>query len=341
MLAAFCVEAKRFELRDIERPTPGLGEALVRVRSCGICGSDLHFYHGGLPPPAVCPGHEISGEVADVGGEVADLRPGDRVAVEPLVVCGRCPFCRVGDYQLCTHLGIVGNMVDGGFASFIRMPASALFRLPAAVDFEVGALTEPLAVSVHGVRLAGTRMGDRVLVLGAGTIGLMAVAAARAAGATEVWVTARYPQQAAAARVLGATRVFEGAAGAVELGAAADEHPIDAVIETVGGAADTLNDALGLVRRGGTICVLGVFTAMPALNALLLLIKEVRVVGSMAYGRSGARADYDVALQLLAGAPETFRQVVTHRVPLTEIARGFELASDKTAGSIKVAIRPD
>jgi L-iditol 2-dehydrogenase len=341
VLAALCTAAKRIELREVERPAPGPRDAIVRVRSCGICGSDLHFFHGGFPPPAVCPGHEISGEVAAAGGDSGAVRIGDRVAVEPLIVCGTCPFCRIGDYQLCRRLCILGTTADGGFATYVRVPSAALFALPDTVDFEVGALAEPLAVSVHGLRLANARIGDRVLVLGAGTIGLLAVAAAKAAGAGEVWITARYPQQRSAALVLGATRVFAGPDSAAALSAAADEQPVDVVVETVGGTSDNLNDAILLVRRGGTIAVLGIFTTMPMLNALLLVVKEVRLVGSMTYGRFGTRADFDVALQLLAAEPERFRQLITHRFPLTEIGQAFEIAGNKHAGSIKVAIRPE
>lgn len=338
MQAAFCTAPGRIELRDVEAPRLRPGEVLVKVRRCGICGSDLHFFHGGFPPPPVCPGHEISGEVVEVAGTADGVRAGDRVAIEPLVVCRECWACRSGDYQLCRKLRIAGTMVDGGFAEYVRMPSYALFALPPAVDFEVGALAEPLAVAVHGVRLANLRTGDRALVLGVGTIGLLSVAAALAAGAGEVWVTARHAHQRAAAEALGATRVFSGTNAAAELSAAANDHAIDVVIETIGGEADTLNDAIHLVRRGGAIAVLGVFTSMPACNALSLVIKEVRLVGALTYGRCGPRTDFDVALQLLAAQPERFRRLLTHSFPLTEIARAFETAADKRSGSIKVSV---
>jgi len=340
MRAAFCTRPQTFELRDVERPHPQAGEALIKIRSCGICGSDLHYFHGGFPPPPVCPGHEISGEVVAIGEHVQRVRIGDLVAVEPLVVCRECEYCRTGDYQLCRRFRLLGTMLDGGFAEYVRAPADALFPLPPAVDDEVGALTEPLAVTVHAVRLAGVRLGDRVLVLGAGTIGLLSVAAARAAGAADVWITARHPQQQAAATSLGATRVFIGGTAAEELTTTAHEQPPDVVIETVGGGGDTVNDAIQLVRRGGTIAVLGVFTTMPALNALALVVKEIRLVGSLTYGRFGARADFEVALQLLVAQPERFRRLITHRFPLAEITRAFECALDKRCGSIKVTIRP-
>jgi 2-desacetyl-2-hydroxyethyl bacteriochlorophyllide A dehydrogenase len=339
MRAAYCTGPGRFEIREVEQPVPAPGEAIIKVHSCGICGSDLHFFQGALPPPRVCPGHEISGEVVDAG-EGARVRRGDRVAVEPLVVCRECSYCRTGDYQLCQQYRLLGMMLNGGFAEYLRMPSYALFPLPANVDFEVGALTEPLSVAVHAARLANVRLGARVVVLGAGTIGLLSVAAAKAAGAADVWITARHPQQRAAAESLGATRVFPGADAGGELSDLAGQHPVDVVIETVGGTADTINEALLLVRPGGWIAVLGLFTAMPPLNALLLMAKEARIVGAQTYGRSGARADFDVALQLLSAEPERFRRIITHRFPLDEITRGFEAAADKRSGSIKVAIRP-
>jgi 2-desacetyl-2-hydroxyethyl bacteriochlorophyllide A dehydrogenase len=339
MRAAYCTQPGRFEIREVEQPVAAPGEAIIKVRSCGICGSDLHFFQGALPPPSVCPGHEISGEVIEVG-DGARVRPGDRVAVEPLVVCRECSYCRTGDYHLCKQYRILGMMLDGGFADYLRMPSYALFPLPANVDFEVGSLTEPLSVAVHAVRVANLCLGARVVVLGAGTIGLLSVAAAKAAGAADVWITARHPQQRAAAESLGATRVFMGADASGGLLDLAQRHPVDVVIETVAGTADTINEALLLVRPGGWVAVLGLFSGMPRLNALLLVAKEVRIVGSQTYGRSGPRADFDVALQLLSAEPERFRRIITHRFALDEITRGFETAADKRSRSIKVAIRP-
>jgi 2-desacetyl-2-hydroxyethyl bacteriochlorophyllide A dehydrogenase len=339
MIAAFCTAPKQLELRQLPTPGAAAGCAVVRVKRCGVCGSDLHFYHGALPPPSVCPGHEIAGEVVEVGAGVEGVRAGDRVAVEPLVVCGKCPHCRTGDYQLCPQFQVAGHSVHGGFAEYVAVPAYCLYALPPAVDFEVGALAEPLAVAVHAMRLASVRLGDRVLVLGAGTIGLLSMAAAKAAGAADVWITARHRHQERLAAELGASRVFN--AGDEEgLSAAACERNVDVVIETVGGSADTLNDAVHLVRRGGFVVILGIFASSPAVNALAVVVKEVRLIGSMTYGRSGTRADFDVALGLLAAAPEKYRRLVTHRFRLNDIAQAFETASDKASGCIKVAIAP-
>src|SRR5499433_3166456 len=272
MQAAFCRGPGNVVLDDVERPTPGAGEVVVRVRNCGICGSDLHWYHGHMMIPSVCPGHEIAGEVADVGAGVTTLRAGDLVAVEGIASCGSCRYCAAGTYHLCPANGIVGMTIPGGYAEYLRIPARHCFPTPVTVPFDVAALSEPLAVAVHGVRIAGLAIGQRVLVLGAGTIGLMAVLAARAGGAGEVLVTARRPQQKAAALALGADRVFDDTDEAALLEAASD-NPIDLVLESVGGTAATLDTAVAACRPGGTICLLGVYTSAVSFPAIFTIVK--------------------------------------------------------------------
>lgn len=323
---------------EVPVPTPGPEEVLLRVSRCGICGSDLHWYHGGIPLPRVCPGHEISAVVADVGASVRGVKAGDRVAVEGIRTCGVCVYCQSSDYELCRNVGMIGMTVPGGFAEYLATTERHLFAIPAGVDDETAQLTEPLAVSVHALRLAGLELGQRVLVLGAGTIGLTAIAAARAGGAGEIIATARRPQQRAAALALGANRVFDPASSG-ELISHCFDHPVDVVVETVGDARQTLGDAVSCVRPGGTIAVLGVFMQPPELNALFVMMKEVRIVGSLCYGRRDGRADFEIALDILSRQGELMRQhMVTHRFPLADIAAAFQAANDKTTGSIKVSV---
>jgi len=324
-------------LEEVARPDPEPEDVVVRVRACGICGTDLHWYHGTFPAPGVCPGHEIAGEVAAAGAAVRHLREGDAVALEGIVGCAECPACRSGSYHLCRALGLVGISLPGGFADYVRIPARHCFPTPRGIPAPVAALSEPLAVAVHAVRLAPLEIGARVLVLGAGTIGLMAVLASRAAGAGEVVVTARRPQQREAARRLGADRVFGDTEGEA-LAAFAREAPIDVVIETVGGTADTLATAIATCRPGGTICVLGVFTGTTPLAPTTLVAKELTVKGSMVYNRRDGRADFEITQELLAREHARLDGIVTHRVPLGEVAHAFALAADKASGSIKVAV---
>ena len=340
MHAAICREPGRIEVTEVERPDPGPGEVLLKVSRCGICGSDLHWYHGGIPIPSVCPGHEISAVVADIGKGVSTVKSGDRVAIEGIRTCGECSYCMSSDYQRCTRIAMIGMTVPGGFSEYLTTAPRHLFPIPDGVDDEIAQLSEPMAVSVHALRLAGLELGQRVLVLGSGTIGLTAIAAARYGGAGEIIATARRPHQKTAAQALGANKVFDpGDTGS--LMSYTFENPVDVVVETVGDPNQTLGDAISCVRPGGTVAILGVFMQQPALNALFVMIKEIHIVGSLCYGRRGSRADFDIALDILAREGELIRRhMITHRFPLAEIDQAFKVANDKRTGSIKVSINP-
>jgi L-iditol 2-dehydrogenase len=342
MTAALLAGPRTLEMKDIDVPAPEPGGVLVRVRQCGVCGSDLHFYRGDLPlPPGTCMGHEISGEVAEVGPDIQEFGPGDRVCVEPLLVCGACQYCRSGQYQLCRQRQLLGTPLPGGFARYVQVPTYCLYRLPDAIDFEVGSLIEPLAVAVHGLRLSGLSAGERVLVLGAGTIGLMAVVAAREMGATSVTVSGRYGHQREAALALGAETAVEGSEeGLAGLSGSRWESPFDLVVEAVGGQADTLSPAVNLARPGGRVAVLGLFTRPVALNAMSVMVKEMQLVGAITYGRAGTRSDFALALDIAAQRASRLRSLVTHRLPLERAGEAFEAAADKKTGSIKVSVLP-
>jgi 2-desacetyl-2-hydroxyethyl bacteriochlorophyllide A dehydrogenase len=337
MRAARAEAPGRIVVEEIQRPTPDAGEVVVAVGACGICGSDLHWYHDQMMMPVACPGHEIAGTVAMVGAGVTSAKEGDRVSVEGIASCGECRYCLAGNYHYCPRIGIVGMTIPGGYAEYLKIPARHCFGV-GDMDFATAALSEPLGVAVHAARISGLAIGQRVLVLGAGTIGLMAVVAARAGGAGEILVTARRPQQKAAALALGADRVLDDADEGA-LFEAAGESPIDVVIESVGGTASTLDAAVAACRPGGTICLLGVYTKPVAFPALFTVAKELTIKGSYVYSRAGSRADFDVVVDLLRRHGDRIgATTITHRYPLAKIAEAFETASDKRSGSIKVTI---
>ncbi len=339
MRAAICPTPGQMELREVEVPRPlREGEVLVRVRRCGICGSDLHWYKGHVPPPGLCPGHEVTAVVAATGPGTHRLREGDRVAVEGIRSCGACHCCTSGNPQLCPQLSLIGLSTPGGFADYLVTDGRHLYPVPDQVDDETAQLTEPLAVDVHALRLADFQPGQRVLILGGGTIGLLAVSAAAAAGAGEITLSARRPQQQSAARALGAHRILD--AGVDGSGPAADPGGgYDVVLDTVADPSGSLDQAVGAIRSGGTIVLVGVFLERPGFDALSLMMREIRLVGSMCYGRARGEADFEAALDILSRRGADIRDhLVTHRLPLDEIDEGFRIAADKTSGSIKVSI---
>ena len=265
--AAVWIENNVLGIRDVPVAEPGAGEVLVRIRACGICGSDLHAFHSEGPRQHIAgigPGHELAGEVVALGPGVAGPEPGTRVAMLAVRVCDSCAFCRSGRPQLCPRIRIAGGGYAGGMAEYFMAQAGYLYPIPEGMSWPVAALSEPCGISLHAMKRAGIVRGQRVLVIGAGTIGLFAALVARDAGASRVGITARYPHQAAAARSLGATDVFDP--GEVELGTPAARIGWDIVVETVGGSAQTLQQAINVVVRGGKVVLLGVHTVPQAIT---------------------------------------------------------------------------
>jgi threonine dehydrogenase-like Zn-dependent dehydrogenase len=311
MRAVRCREG-RVEL--VEVPAPQGDGVRVRIRSAGICGSDLHLIGGGFALRATL-GHEMAGIAED----------GRPVAIEPILPCGVCAACRDGDYNLCVRGpgAVIGIAHDGGMADEIRVPERCLIALPAHVPPADACLVEPLAVATHGLRLAGLRGATRVAIVGGGSIGLCALVAAKAAGA-EVALVARHDAQRAAGERLGA--------------AAASGH-YDLVIDAAG-TRSALESAVGLCRPGATLLLLASYWGGMELPGLALCMKEIRVQPASMYGRAGSARDVDVAAATLAARPEIARAIITHRFPLDAATEAFRVAADRSAGAIKVVLEP-
>lgn len=303
------------------------GWVRLRVHACGICGTDLNLYRRELPAaPGGVPGHEVVG--VPVEGE-------ERLcAVEPRFWCGRCDLCTAGRRHLCPHGGLIGLGLPGGLADFVDAPAEAVHPLAESLSALEGSLAEPLAVCVRAVRLARLDPDSRVLVLGAGSIGLLSGLLARDRAA-EVAVTARYPQQREVAKGLGLTPLDEAAVA----GWALDRSP-DVVIETVGGHAETLQQAVQLCRPGGSVVVLGVFGGPRPIDAFALMAKEIAVIGSNTYGTGRRGSEFRMAVELLPRYSGELAALRTHRFGLDEVAEAFACAADKRRGAVKVTVVP-
>jgi len=339
--AATATAAHTLELRERPEAEPGDGEVRVAVRACGVCGSDVHSMRRGFTPGHV-PGHEIAGVVERCGRGVEGLAAGDLVAVEPISSCGRCEACLAGQPMWCREARLYGLHLPGGMAESIVVPRHRLFPLDPTLAPPVAALVAPLAVAVHALGRVALASGERVLVLGAGTVGLLCVVAASAAGAGDVWITARHAHQAELARRLGATRVLDAReADRKALDALGRAHDVDVVLETVGGRADTVDLAAMALRPGGRACVLGLFDDPLSLNPWPWLARELSLVWSNCYARPrGARADFEVAARLVEDERERLAALCTHQLPLAQVQRAFELAADKSSGAVKVTLLP-
>ncbi len=335
MTAAVLVKAGalRFERRPI--PIPGPGEALVRLRVVGICGSDVHYYTegrlaGGVITSPLVLGHEAAGEVVAIGKGVRGLAPGDRVCVEPAVSCGACSHCRSGRYNLCHDARPIGTprggTHDGAFREYMTHPAAFVFKLPANVDFENGALVEPFSVGMHACRQAGLAMGQSVLIYGAGPIGLCALLAAHAAGAGRVAITDPRPDRLETAKRLGADCVYPSPAQA-------PADAFDAVLEC-SGAAPALADCPRAVAPGGVITQVGMFVdSAPPIDLIQLMRKEASLATVWRFANT-----YPTALSLLASRRVSLRPLVTHRLPFARLVEAIELARAGRPGTIKVVV---
>lgn len=345
MLAAIQTGIRTIEMRDIPEPQGDDTFGIVRVRRVGICGSDLHPYHGRPEPQALPAGHEVCGEVVYLpAGYQGPARIGDLVAVDSILgmACGTCRYCQTGQAFHCPERQTAVSP-GGGFAEYFKRRPASFFPLPPGLTAQHGALAEPLAVGVHGVRWPRMQQGDSVVVIGAGTIGLMTLVAAKALGAGSVYITARHQHQAEMAMALGATGVLpEGTSEALEqVLALNDGVGADLVVETVGGHADTLSTAWELVKPQGKVSVLGVFPDRIPVDLLRPLQKEVWVTFPICYGVIDGRHDYEVALELMASGQAPVEQMVTRTFPLADAVAAFTMAADKSTGAVKVHLAND
>jgi threonine dehydrogenase-like Zn-dependent dehydrogenase len=341
MRAAIQTGLRTIEVRDLPEPVPDAETALVGVRAVGICGSDLHTYHDRAEPQTLPNGHEVAGEVLRLPpGYGGPARVGDLVAVDTIclgLACGTCPICRAGQPFHCLARRTAPPW-GGGFAEVIKRRPAGLFPLPPGLTPEQGALVEPLAVGVHTVRWARMAAGANVVILGAGTIGLTTLIAARALGAGAVHVVARHAHQAALASALGAARVLpdEPAAALERVRDLTGGLGADLVVETVGGHGDTINLAWELTRPQGTVAIVGVFPERVPVDLLRPLMREVWVTFPACYGVIDGRHDFAVAIDLIASGRAPVERLVTSRFPLTEAPAAFQTAADKATGSVKI-----
>ncbi len=298
------------ELRELtELPDEGIK---VRVKSAGICGSDLHMLDMKFPMDCIA-GHEIAGVLDD----------GTPVAVEPLIPCDDCDYCKAGDYNLCQLVTTLGIGRNGGMADEVIIPERCIVYLPSTIDVKDACLIEPLAVAVNGIRKAGLSGNERVAVIGGGAVGLCAVIAAEQ-NCKEVGLSARYTHQIDAGENLGAKSI---------------DGQYDLVVECAG-TESALNQAMDLCRSGGKLLILGTYWEDVSFPQLAAMMKEIQVINAYTYGSDGKISDFDTAADLLAKNASIANVMITHRFPLAEVNQAFAVAQDRQAGAIKVVLEP-
>ncbi|MBL8673081.1 MAG: L-idonate 5-dehydrogenase [Alphaproteobacteria bacterium] len=340
-----CVIHGKEDLRieDVAAPSVAERQVRVRIRAGGICGSDIHYFFEGrngdfvIKEPLI-PGHEVSGEVAEVGSAVRRVRPGDRIAVHPGRPCGRCAQCRRGAENLCTNVFFFGSAskfphMQGAFCESVTVDESQCHPVPANLDFPVLAFAEPLSVALHAITRAGSLVGRRVLVTGMGPIGMLTLMAARKAGASFLAATDAVDEPLRKAEQVGADLAVNVAQDRSRL-AAALQGPgaVDVAIEA-SGSPMALRDCLELVRPGGIVVQMGTLPRGDvAIPANLVMAKELDLRGVF---RSGM--EFDMAVDWLANGRLDVRPVLTGVYPLADARSAFDAAKDRRR-SLKVMI---
>lgn len=330
MLRYVLVRSGEIIAENVDIPVPSEEQVLVKVKACGICGTDIHAFQGKHPfitPPIVL-GHEFSG---------IEVESGRRVVVEPSLVCGKCYNCRTGRYNICNELKVMGCQSDGAFAEYLAVPKTKIFQIPSDMSFEEATLVEPTAVALHAVKQAEVKRGDRVVVLGAGPIGLLTLQVSKVFGAKEVVSTDISTFRLNFAKQLGADYVVNvlrtNLSKWVHETFGADG--IDKVFECVGGSQDsTINQAIEMARKGTRVTVVGVFQGKIPVNLSLVQDRELELVGSLMY----VSDDFSTAIRLIHEKRVNAAKLISRVIPVEKIKEAF-LIDYKKEEVIKIILR--
>jgi L-iditol 2-dehydrogenase len=337
MKAVYVDSPYHIAVKEVENAPLGEGDVRIQVKAAGICGSDIHAYKGLHPfrKPPVIIGHEVAGEVIEVGSNVTKIKVGDKVTVEPQAGCGKCEPCLKGQTNYCNNRKAPGiGSWYGTMAENFVAPEECVFVLPKEMDYKTGALAEPLAVGVHAIRKADIKVGDKVAVLGTGPIGLLALAVAKEAGATTILATDVFDYCLESALLLGATHTIniKGKENWVEE-AKRQIGEFDKVLVAVG-VPGIINQGISLLRKGGRVVTIAMFHEEQSLDIMQLQGQEKEIVGCFCY----TREDTATALDLLASDRAKYESIVTHILPYDKADEGFRIVDKKLENSLKVLI---
>ena len=344
MKALLLTEPSRLSVTDVDDPVAGPGDVLVRVAACGICGSDVHGFDGssGRRIPPLVMGHEAAGVVESVGAGVSAFAPGDRVTFDSTVFCGECHFCRDGRPNLCDDRMVLGVSCGdyrrhGAFAEFVSVPARICYKLPDGLPFEHAAMIEAVSVAVHAANRTPMKLGDTAVVVGSGMIGLLAVQAAKLAGAGTVIAVDLDAGRLATARELGADVTLK----ADEVDVPAEVRKLtggrgaDAAVEVVGATA-TVRTAVESVRKGGAVTLVGNLAPTIDFPLQSVVTRELAVSGTCA-----SAGEYPACIALLESGAIRVEPLITAKATLEEAPGWFDRLHAGEAGAMKVIVQPN
>lgn len=343
MKALVLTEYYKFQYCDVPFPTIRGDEVLVQVKACSICGSDVHGYDGtsGRRQPPVIMGHEAAGIISAVGENVTMYHVGDRVTFDSTIYCGKCWYCRRGEVNLCENRMVMGVSCDeyrsqGAMAEYVAVPERILYRLPDAVSFVQAAGVEPLSVAMHAVSMSGLRVGDRVAVVGVGTIGLLLTQLIKAAGAVEVIAVDIDDKKLELAQKLGATAIVNSKQQNVSeiVHGGEKRRGMDLVFEAAG-ISPTFKTAVDCVRIGGRIVLVGNLAAKVDLPLQKCVTQQIDLRGVCA-----SSGEYDVCLDLIGHGMVDIDSIISKVVPLAEGPVWFDRLHAGEQGLIKVVLTP-
>jgi L-iditol 2-dehydrogenase len=341
MKALTLTEYKHLVFGDAPDPQVADDEVLVRVRACGICGSDVHGMDGstGRRRPPIIMGHEAAGVIAEVGKQVEGWKKGDRVTFDSTISCGSCWFCQRGLVNLCDHRRVLGVSCedyrqDGAFAEYVALPHRILYRLPDSVSFEQAAMVEPVSVAVHAVERTPVSLGDTAVVMGTGMIGLLVVQALRVAGCGRIIAVDIEPQKLELALTLGADVSLKADACDVvkEVRSLTQGRGADVALEVIG-LSPTINTAVASLRKGGWLTLVGNFQPSVEIPLQAVVTRQLTLAGSCA-----CCGEYPTCLDLLGRRAIHTEALVSATPPLAEGAAWFNRLYDREPGLLKVIL---
>ncbi len=334
MKAAMYVGPKEINIQEVARPSVGPNDVLLKIHSVGICGTDLHIYHGGtVVKPGTIIGHEFSGEVVQVGNMVSNFSVGDRVVAEHVITCHKCYYCLRGKPELCLKAEVLGMDHPGALAEYMAVPANLVYKIPETISYEDAALIEPLTIALYAASQARPLTGQRVAVVGQGPIGLLLDQVLQAAGAHVIGIDTQAPRLAFAQKHAWVNEALNPVDHDFQrkLSAIA-EMGVDSAFEAVGKEV-TAELCIDIARRDGDIFLLGVFEKPATLNLMKVIKKELNVYGSWTCAFS-----FPAAIDLVAQGKVDLQSMITHRYSLDQVAQAFAESSTYSDDRIKTVI---